>query len=139
MRPARARKGLAFEWWIVVFAMGTAVLTAAAQILKVMEAPTWLYVTVYVLTAVVAIVAAIVGLLKKRSEENRAWIQEVTSYLALGAGRPGRLPTVSEVSPYQMGVSRSAYASDDTDRNDPYVRRRKVDGRLRETLSKSEI
>jgi hypothetical protein len=104
MRPARARKGLAFEWWIVVL----------------------------------AIVAAIVGLLKKRSEENRAWIQEVTSYLALGAGRPGRLPTVSEVSPYQMGVSRSAYASDDTDRNDPYVRRREVDGRLRETLSKSE-
>ena len=138
MRPARARKGWAFEWWIVVFAMGTAVLTAAAQILKVMETPTWLYVTVYVLTGVVAIGAAIVGLLKKRSEENRTWVQEVTSCLALAPERSGRLPTVSEVSPYRLGVSRSAYASDEPGRDDPYVRRREADDRLREAISRSE-
>ena len=34
MRSARARKGWAFEWWIVVFAMGTAALTAAAADLE---------------------------------------------------------------------------------------------------------
>ena len=42
---------------------------------------------------------------------------------------------MSEVSPYQLGVSRSAYASDDADRDDPYVRRREADDRLREALS----
>jgi hypothetical protein len=41
MRPTRARKGWALEWWIVVLAAGGAALTAAVQILKVMkEAPT---------------------------------------------------------------------------------------------------
>lgn len=100
-----------------------AVLTAALQILSKVEAPTWLFVALYILAGGVAITAALVGLLKKRTEENRAWNQVVTSYLAIGPVSSGRLPTVSEVSPYQLGVSRSAYAPDDTHRNDPYVQR----------------
>jgi hypothetical protein len=74
----------------------------------------------------------------KRGEEDRAWRQEVTSNLALGPGKSGRLPTVSEVSPYQLGVSLSAYASDDAHRNDPYVQRREADEILRAALSERE-
>jgi hypothetical protein len=95
-------------------------------------------VTLYILTGALAIAAVLVGLLKKQTEENRAWIQEVTSYLALGPARSGRLPRVSEVSPYQLGVSRSAYASDDAHRTDPYVQRREADDRLRAALSSPE-
>jgi cellulose synthase operon protein C len=139
MRPTRAHRGWAREWWVVGLAAGGAALTAAVQILKLMkEAPTWLFVTLYILAGAVAIAAAVVGLLKKQTEVDQAWIREVRSYLELGPGRSGRLPTVSEVSPYQLGVSRSAYASDDADRNDPYVRRREADGRLREALSSTE-
>ena len=51
MRPTRVRKGWALEWWITGLAAGGAALTAALQILKVMEeAPTWLFVTLYILT-----------------------------------------------------------------------------------------
>ncbi len=138
MRPTRARKGWAIEWWIVGLAAIGAALTAAVQISRQFEAPTWLFVTLYILAGVVGISAVLLGLLKKRTEENRTWIREVTSYLALGPGRSGRLPTVSEVSPYQLGVSRSAYAPDDDHRNDPYVQRREADDRLRAALSNPE-
>jgi tetratricopeptide (TPR) repeat protein len=139
MRPTRARKGWALEWWIAGLAAGGAALTAAVQILKVMKAPTWLFVTLYILTGVLAITAALVGLRKKRDEDNRAWVQAVTSNLALGPGRSGQLPTVSEVSPYHLGVSRSAYAApDDAHRDDPYVQRREADDRLRAAISSPE-
>ena len=114
-------------------------LTATLQILPKVEGPTWLFVTLYILTGAVTITAALVGLQRKRGEENRAWTQAVTSYLALGPGSAGRLPTVSEVSPYQLGVSRSAYATPDkAHRDDPYVQRREADDRLRAVLSRRE-
>jgi tetratricopeptide (TPR) repeat protein len=138
MRPTRARKGWALEWWLAGLAASGAALTAAVQILTLTKAPTWLFVTLYVLTGALAIAATLVGLQKKRIEEKRAWIREVTSYLELGPGSSGRLPTVSEVSPYQLGVSRSAYASDDTRCDDPYVQRREADEMLRAALSERE-
>ena len=140
MRPTRARKGWAIEWWIAGLAAGGATLTGALQILNVMEeAPTWLFVTLYVLTGTLAITAALARLLKTRAEENRAWEQAVTSYLALGPGKSGRLPTVAEVSPYQLGVSRSIYADPGgTDNNDPYVPRRQADASLRAAISRRE-
>jgi hypothetical protein len=80
-----------------------ATLTGALQIPNVMEqAPTWLFVALYILAVAVAITAALARLLKTRAEENRAWEQAVTGYLALGPGKSGRLPTVAEVSPYQL-------------------------------------
>src|SRR5215207_66585 len=138
MRPAGAREGWALEWWIAGLAAAGAALTAALQILTKVKGPTWLFVTLYTLAGAVAIIAAVVGLLKKRTEVNQAWKREVRSYLELGQGRSGRLPTVSEVSPYQLGVSRSAYASEDDRRNDPYVQRRVADEMLRAALSERE-
>jgi tetratricopeptide (TPR) repeat protein len=145
MRSARARKGGSLEWWIAGLAAGGAALTASIQILQVMKAPTWLFVTLYILTGALGIAAALFGLRKKLNEQHqarvdkqRAWEQAVRSYLALGPGSSAALPKVSEVSPYQLGVSRSAYASDDAHRNDPYVRRREADGKLRESLSSTE-
>ena len=144
MRPIGRRKGWALEWWFAVLASGGAVLTAAVQVLSKVEAPTWLFVMLYVLAGAVAVTAAVVGVLKKRAEEKRAWAREVESYLELAPGRSRRLPRVSEVSPYQLGVSRSSYApdeaerSDDAERSDPYVGRQEADGRLREALSSSE-
>ncbi|MBV9455476.1 MAG: hypothetical protein JOZ19_15390 [Rubrobacter sp.] len=113
-------------------------LTAAVQISSKVNAPTWLFVALYVLIGVVGIAAALVKRRKTRVDERRAWDQEVTSYLALGPGRSAELPQVSEVSPYQLGVSHSAYAPDDTHREDPYVHREEVDDRLRETLSRRD-
>ena len=139
MKATRARKGWAIEWWIMGLAAGGATLTAALQILKVMKAPTWLFVTLLILTGAVAITAALVGLLKEQAEEHRAWEQAATSYLALGPGKSGRLPTVAEVSPYQLGVSRSGYADlADTHGNDPYVPRREADDNLRAAISRRE-
>ncbi len=133
MRPSGTRKGWAIERWIFVLATGAAILTAAVQISQKVKAPVWLFVTLYAFAGLVAIAAAWVALRQKRSEDERAWEQEVTSLLALGPGRGGRLPRVSEVSPYELGVSRSTYAPDDAHRNDPYVDR-EVDGRLREAI-----
>jgi hypothetical protein len=138
MRPTRARKGWALEWWITGLAAGGAAVTAALQISKTVKGPTWLFVTLYVLAGALVIAAALVKLRAKRDEE-RTWIQEVTKYLAIGPGRSGRLPTVSEVSPYHLGVSRSAYASDDSHRDDPYVQRREADDRLRAALRRPEF
>jgi hypothetical protein len=138
MRPTRARRDWALEWWIVALAVVGAALAAAVQILALTKVPAWLFVTLYILAGAVAIAAPLVGLLKKRTEENRAWTREVTSYLALGPGRSGRLPKVSEVSPYQLGVSSSAYAADDARRNDPYVQRREADEMLSTALSSLE-
>ena len=118
-------------------AAGGAALTAAVQISRQVAASTWLFVALYALAGALAITAALVKLRAKRVEEERAWDQAVTSYLALGPGRSGQLPRVSEVSPYWLGVSRSAYAPDDAHRQDPYVRR-EVDERLREAISRRD-
>ncbi|MBA2344358.1 MAG: tetratricopeptide repeat protein [Rubrobacter sp.] len=123
---------------MAILAAAGIVLTAAVQISRLIEAPVWLFVILYALAALFGVIALMVGLRKKRDEENRAWVQEVTGYLTLGPGRSGWLPRVSEVSPYRLGTSRSTYAPDDTHRNDPYVHR-EVDARLREVISSHEF
>ena len=137
MRPSGVRKGWAIERWMAALAAGGIVLTAAVQISRQVVAPIWLFVALYALAVLVGIAAVVVGLRQKRAQEERAWVQEVTSYLALGPGRSGQLPRVSEVSPYRLGTSRSTYAPDDAHRNDPYVYR-EVDARLREAISRRE-
>jgi len=122
---------------MAALAAGGIVLTAAVQISRQVVAPIWLFVALYALAVLVGIAAVVVGLRQKRAQEERAWVQEVTSYLALGPGRSGQLPRVSEVSPYRLGTSRSTYAPDDAHRNDPYVYR-EVDARLREAISRRE-
>jgi hypothetical protein len=138
MRPARARKGRTLELLIVGLAVLAAALTFTLESFNVIEVPGWLFVTLCVLAGAAAGSVPLLGLLKKRREEKRAWIQEVNSYLALGPGKSGQLPKVSAVSPYRLGVSRSAYAPDNESRNDPYVQRRETDEKLRATLSGGE-
>ena len=137
MRPIGVRKGWAIERWMAILAAVELVLTAAVQISRQVEAPVWLFITLYALAALFGVSAVMVGLRKKHDEENRAWNQEVTGHLALGLGRSGQLPRVSEISPYRLGTSRSTYAPDDAHRNDPYVHR-EVDARLREAISNRE-
>jgi hypothetical protein len=139
MRPASAGKGWVLEWWSVVgIPAGVVLVGAALQILTKVQGATWLFVGLYIIAGVLAIFLLRAKWRIMQTEKEEVWNREVTSYLELGPGRSGRLPTVSEVSPYQLGVSRSRYASDDARRDDPYVQRREADEMLRAALSERE-
>lgn len=139
MSSTSARKGWVLEWWSVVgIPAGVALVSAALQILTKVHGATWLFVGLYIFAGVLAILLIMAKWRIIQTEKQEVWNREVTSYLELGPGRSGRLPAVSEVSPYQLGVSRSAYASDDVRRDDPYVQRREVDEMLRAALSSPE-
>jgi hypothetical protein len=69
------------------------------------------------LGGLVAITAGLVKLRNERQQRRQAWGAD----LALPPLKSGRLRTVSEVSPYDIGVSPSKYMAD-ADRP-PYVRR----------------
>lgn len=55
--------------------------------------------------------------------EDRKWVEQVQQLLAVSPAEDGRLPRLSELSPYRLGVSPSRYGSEDQRSADPYVRR----------------
>jgi hypothetical protein len=131
------------EWWpprlgsgelAAVFMAGLAALIAGGLgVANTLRMPIGLKVA---LISIGAGVAAITPALKLRNDR---WARRQTweALLALPVSKPGVLPTVADVSPYEIGVSLSKYASNPTDR--PPYWPREVDGQLRRSLQRERF
>jgi WD40 repeat protein len=135
IRISRGR--LAFELVLVglgVTALGVKFLLDSAQLLHL--APTT-SLRLNLAAGAMAAAGVVLGVVDRVLVQQREQRTAVQRLLDLEPTRSGRLPLVRDVSPYQIGVSRSRYA-DQRDQRDPYVARL-VDAKLDQALHESSL
>src|SRR5207248_2684149 len=91
---------------------------------------------VFLIGAVVlGLAAAIVTLRRTQLTNERKWEAQVRGLLGERLGDDGKLPLLSTLDPYGLGVSPSQYGSEGQRGNDPYVPRTVTDKELDEALA----
>jgi hypothetical protein len=117
-----------------VFMAGLAALIAGGLgLANTLRMPIGLKVALISIGAVIAATTPALKLRNDRWARRQIW----EALLALPVSKPGILPRVADVSPYEIGVSLSKYASKPTDR--PPYWPREVDGQLRWALERERF
>lgn len=126
--------GWGYEVLLALLAALAAVVALAPQVIAVFTPPIWVRIVLVALAFVLALATAVVKLHSTRLKNERDRARKVGELLQVHLGADGKLPRLSTLSPYRLGVSPSRYGSEERQGDDPYVSRRVSDGPLDQAL-----
>lgn len=116
----------------IAVSVAIAAIGAAVQIISVLDAPSWLIITLYTASGVGLITSLMLGHRSDQQEAQRSREEKIASLVLVASTNPLRLPKITDADPYSLGVSASTYVKDNF--APPYVPR-DVDQDLDEAIS----
>lgn len=126
--------GWGYQVLLTLLAVLAGVVALTPEVFTVFTLPSWIRAVLLAAALVLALAVPVVTLRSAKLEKERGWVQQVRGLLQVPLGTDGRLPRLSVLSPYWLGISPSRYGSVKQRGDDPYVSR-VIDNTLDQVLT----